>query len=524
MHAMKPFRRYHASWKTGMLLIVVNIVVVVSKRSIFANAQDDDDPCVHCRAYVQSTAAIKEEVIWQKVVASEYKGAALPPFKTLCESVALFNNFDFNNIFDRFSDERPANFLRFFHFHGIVAKVRFVPTPPGSGSFTGIFQGAEHGILRFSPLAPLMREKYLIHHFLGPFLFSFAVKFFRDGIHSGNVNTGDSVKGLRAYTGGRKFYDLPDFNIFSRNLDNMSGIDDRFDIFFGEYEKFSGVLSTADAASYDAAGTEVARPKAPIIASFRPNPVLKDRFGRGDVLDFRQWVTSDDVVTDGTLLYTVWTTVDKSTGEASLCLDQNTGGVPQVDDDVARLCPEQQVIQIGSVIAKSRFMAAEWPDKSLLFQHHRMCPKDQSTCAFDADPSTPRPDFTIPDTLFAGNVETFCVSSDDKTGLLTGDAPDCPAGSVPRNNLCFPGTHRAVEGLQERQCPFMAGVGQDILTVAEGNANTALPACDFWYVLQNNILTVMLAVTSVALRTTIKLVPFLQFPIDWLVGLIPRPS
>jgi hypothetical protein len=70
----------------------------------------------------------------------------------------------------------------------------------------------------------------------------------------------------------------------------------------------------------------------------------------------------------------------------------------------------------------------------------------------------------------------------------------------------------------------MAGVGQDILTVAEGNADTALPACDFLYVLQNNVLQVMLAVTSVALRTTIKLVPFLQLPIDWLVGLIPRPS
>jgi hypothetical protein len=515
MHAKKPFGRYLASWKTGLLLIVF---IAVSELYI-ANAQDDD-PCVHCPSYVQSTAAVKEEIIWQKVVKSEYDEGALPPFKTLCESVALLNKVDFNNIFDRFSDERPANFQRFFHFHGIVAKVRFVPTP--GSSFTGIFKGAEHGILRFSPLAPLMREKYLINHFIGTFLFSFGVKFYRDGIHSGNINTGDSVKGLRAYTGGRKFYDLPDFNIFSRNLDNMSGIDDRFDVFFGEYEKFSGVISTADAASYDAVGTEEANPKAPIIASFRPNPVLKDRFGRGDVLDFRQWVTSDDVVTDGTLLYTVWTTMNKSTGEASLCLDPN-GGVPQVDDDVARLCPEQQVIQIGSVIAKSRFIAAEWSDKSLLFQHHRMCPKDQSTCAFDADPSTPRPDFTIPDTLFAGNTETFCVSSDDKTGLVTGNAPDCPAGSVPRNNLCFPGTHRAVEGLQERQCPFMAGVGQDILSVAEGNANTALPACDFWYNLQNNILTVMLTVTSVALRTTIKLVPFLQFPIDWLVGLIPRP-
>ena len=116
------------------------------------------------------------------------------------------------NQFDRFSDERPAAFERFFHFNGIIAAVKFESVGDDHG-FTGIFEGADYGVIRWSPLAPLLKEKYLVNHFLGTFLFSFGVKFFRDGIHSGNINTGDTAKGFRGYTSSRQFYEEPDFNI-----------------------------------------------------------------------------------------------------------------------------------------------------------------------------------------------------------------------------------------------------------------------------------------------------------------------
>jgi hypothetical protein len=90
-----------------------------------------------------------------------------------------------------------------------VANVKFESV--GNHGFTGIFQGAEHGVLRFSDLAPLQSE-VLVNHFLGTYLFSFGVKFFRDGIHSGNINTGDTSKGFKDRP-ARQFYDLPNFNI-----------------------------------------------------------------------------------------------------------------------------------------------------------------------------------------------------------------------------------------------------------------------------------------------------------------------
>jgi hypothetical protein len=47
-----------------------------------------------------------------KVVGTEYDFFDLPPFPTLREAVALLPGVDFNNQFDRFSDERPAAFRR----------------------------------------------------------------------------------------------------------------------------------------------------------------------------------------------------------------------------------------------------------------------------------------------------------------------------------------------------------------------------------------------------------------------------
>ena len=77
-----------------------------------SKAYEYEDACVHCAEYILAAAAEKEEVIMGKVRGTEYDYGNLPPFKTLCDSVALLEGVDFNNAFDRFSDERPAAFDR----------------------------------------------------------------------------------------------------------------------------------------------------------------------------------------------------------------------------------------------------------------------------------------------------------------------------------------------------------------------------------------------------------------------------
>lgn len=113
-------------------------------------------------------------------------------------------------------------FVSFSHI-GIVAKVKFEAKT--DHNFTGLFKGAENGLARFSPIFPIMNEKYLHTYFIGTILGSMGVKFFRDkNLHSGNWILGDSAKYMNEHGNSRNIWDPPNFNIFSRPLNNMPGI------------------------------------------------------------------------------------------------------------------------------------------------------------------------------------------------------------------------------------------------------------------------------------------------------------
>ena len=191
------------------MALLLTLLLLVVHLFVGSSPYEFEDACVHCPEYVLSTAAYKEQVIMGKVRGTEYGDDNLPPWKGVCDFVKGIPSTDLNNVFDRFSDERPDAFDRVVHFSGIIASVKFIKT--GDHNFTGIFQGADHGVLRFSPVAPLLADAYLVNHFIGTFPFSFAVKIFRHGRHSGNINTGESVKASRKFAAERQFYDLPDF-------------------------------------------------------------------------------------------------------------------------------------------------------------------------------------------------------------------------------------------------------------------------------------------------------------------------
>lgn len=442
--------------------------------------------CIHCPEYVQASAQQKEAVLWgDKISTTEYN--PLPDFVDFCESEALLasavsQGFDFGNQFDRFSDER-TDIPRFFHHQGIVANVRFVST--GAHSFTGMFQGGDYGVLRFSPLAPIMTRGLLLNYFVGTFFFSFALKLFRSGMHSGNFLTGDDFKTLAKFTDSRSIWDLPNFNIFSRPVNNLAsfGGENGSDIGlkFEEFEKFAGVLSVAELASYDQDGNEVADPVAPIIVQFEPNPEVAAKFS-GSNKDYRRIYTSGDAIPVGTTIYSAWTTVLSTTKEPSLCVDQN--GVPQVDADVAIHCPDQELVKLGDVVTKSRFQTSEWADRYLLFQHTRMCPKNQSVCRKQDSSS-----LTLkPEPSYSQDTMDLCISDSDKESVGFGVSPACPAGTslVESSNSCFGNRIRGiVDETQRVQCPFMDRVN-NVIT----NAQQVEPSdsCSFFSQTSNSIL------------------------------------
>jgi len=448
--------------------------------------------CVHCSEYQGSSAANKEEIIYDKIVSTEYDflGEDAPSFLTQCESTAGMKGIFPPNQFDRFSDERPEGFTRIFHNTGIVATVKWEKEP--SSSFTGLFKGADHGVLRFSPLAPLLRDRYLTRYFLGTFLFSFGLKFFRDGMYSGNVLAGDSRRGFSAHAASRNFWDEPNYNIFSRPLDNMPGLGDQLGPFFGAGEKFSGILSLADFASYDQYGNEESKVKVPLLLHFRPNEQMKKKFEGVSNVDFRQWTTEDDeTIPADTPLYHAYTTVFKATGEPSLCVDDE--GFPVGDDEgIIAFCPDQKLTKVGTVITTSRFYVSKYSDDKLFFQHTRACKKDQTKCYsenFESNLGL----LTVPDQTFADDKEYLCQSSPnaESTNIL----PSCPISlqALPTGDSCYPGENRQVEATQDSQCPMMNMVTK-ALSAPDGEMLEL--SCDFFYDAQFFMLDLSLDATS----------------------------
>lgn len=477
-----------------------SLVIMLMAFMPFASGTIIDERCVHCPQYVNATAEDKEAIIFNKIMSTEYEPGSLPEWFSLCESNQRMKNISFSNAFDLFSDERPDNFPRFFHESGITAQVNYVSSDTGH-NFTGLFKGSNHGLLRFSPMASIINEGFLVNYILGTYPFSLGLKMFRDGMHSGNIVVGDTNKGLGLFTASRTFYDPPDFNIFSRPLDNMVNIPANVDLKFGEFEHVSGVLGFSDFAAYDQSGEEEVSPKAPINVQLRPNPDLKAKFGPGPSLDFREWATTEDAVPVGTLIYTVWTTINSETGEPSLCVDEN--GTPQTDDDVSGLCPEQEVIKIGEVFAKSRFYSSKWVDDKLFFQHTRLCPKDQSKCAVE-DNVDILSDLSSPPTLFAEDSTEICISDKGKDGLLTNVEPECPEGSSLVHNYCFPGTLRKVEEIQVSQCPYLRMLDEAIVFTGD-EPITEDTSCTFSYKVQTTIMESSFLIMSGLIRTFLRL-------------------
>lgn len=338
-------------------------------------------------------------------------------------------------------------------------------------------KGGDHGVLRFSPLAPIMTRGLLLNFFVGTFFFSFGLKLFRDGMYSGNIITSDDFKSLTQFS---------NFNIFSRPVNNMPSFGGEngsaIGVKFEEFEKFSGVLSVAELESYDQSGNEVADPVAPIIVQFEPNPEVAARFS-GSNKDYRQVYTTEDAIPVGTTIYSVWTTVMSATKEPSLCVDPN--GVPQVDADIAIHCPEQELLKLGDVITKSRFQTSEWANRFLLYQHMRMCPKNQNVCrkqdSSSSSPLFPEPSFS-PDTL------DVCVSDRDKASVGFGTSTDCPAGTsvVEGSNSCYgDGVRGMVEETQRIQCPYMDRIN-NVITNAQQNEDR--DSCSFFSQVSNKIL------------------------------------
>jgi hypothetical protein len=123
--------------------------------------------------YQAMSALCKNELMWKLVLPDKRRER----FYTGYEFESLFNQ-DMNLTYDSVTDNMPLKRLKKTHPVGLTSKISWIPHP--DQPYTGIYRGAEHGIMRISDTT-----KTVPH--IAKTAPGFGIKFPRDGMYSANI-------------------------------------------------------------------------------------------------------------------------------------------------------------------------------------------------------------------------------------------------------------------------------------------------------------------------------------------------
>lgn len=232
--------------------------------------------------YQSWAAADKEKLLWGNgVQRTQYVAGSVPALEEI-DIGGLIDSILWKKVQDD-KDVAPAGYSKPLHAHGAMAKVKFVPVL--NNGYTGLFQGAKHGLLRLSVTGdPADRG----------FAPGFAWKVFVDGKPSENVS------GLYTLSGQGTNH-----NYFANELSNYvsSEVNESLGttILFSLVSSKPTRLMVDDMAKVTQAGAAVASPKAPTQIYLVPRADLKSRFSsaardfRNDLVSLKSGVTVYDV-------------------------------------------------------------------------------------------------------------------------------------------------------------------------------------------------------------------------------------
>ena len=129
--------------------------------------------------YIQSTAQYKMDSLWTEVTADNTHGT----WPTFDELRGVFQS-DLSSVFDTAGDALPTlnGKVKRKYIHAVASHGKVALHSSGNHPFTGVFKGADLGIIRPSTTAePKLNDPDFP---LGP---GFALKFLRDGRDSANT-------------------------------------------------------------------------------------------------------------------------------------------------------------------------------------------------------------------------------------------------------------------------------------------------------------------------------------------------
>ncbi len=282
--------------------------------------------------YERLSAGEKQDILWGLVEESTH--ATLPayaPFGAL--QLAAMGMQELGLKGRRQSDFAPDGWTKHLHRRGAIAKVRLVPR---AGHFTGVFAGAEHGLLRLSLTYKVEGDR--------PVAPGLALKILRDGVPSANVSALVALDGQ-----GR------DHNFFKSPMSNIvpagAGMGQRLvHRLFSRVSRWPEELRVEHMAQLDARGSTVGNTISPGHLFFVPGPELKSAASPHDVReDFL-------AIPAGTVVYTLHAAPPRQDPGAAYTHEE----AMQL---LARSTP------IADLVTTSPFLASQFGDEGIFFRH-----------------------------------------------------------------------------------------------------------------------------------------------------------
>lgn len=308
------------------LKILLFVLMYQSSISFPVKEEESDDlnPFnITNEAYQALDSETKQNMWWELIMATE--GTAET---SLSLGPAITNHLlaDLAPACDESKDYRPFNFDRVIHQEGAVAKIEFTVDDNNTSTYSGIFEsGSTNGIARLSGALGVTQ---------GLFAPTIALKFFRNGMESGNLIFGsDAIR-------------TDDFRFF--NSDQMSHFHKGgivATLIFARVDVPWNMVGSADVAMYDQNGTETDELSFPYEIVLKPTNEIQEIFGVP--LTREEYINSMKQIPESTVLYEMYARDHSDT-------------------------VYQDLIRIGSVKTTSPMVFSANADQYLFFRHSRM--------------------------------------------------------------------------------------------------------------------------------------------------------
>jgi hypothetical protein len=270
--------------------------------------------------YENFYAKDKQNILWNNMVHSRWRQYPAWQGGGFCHLISSLPGLA--QTFSMQTDEFPEKRIKVIHTHGVVAKINLVIT--GESQYTGLFKSGAIGFVRLSLAANPDDNNFIP---------GMALKFLIDKSYSLNILAMHNLEGQGV-----------NHNWFAHDFSNIIPEPQSIALktigwFFSLVRDPPNELSLNHLANIESNGASVSNPKAPYKIIFEPAKEVKDLIEEDSKNDFRDNLNQ---IKKGAIIYDIY-----------------------LQEDV-----KHPIVKVGYIQLMSNFLASEYGDYRLFFQHH----------------------------------------------------------------------------------------------------------------------------------------------------------